>query len=75
MFVSVESPVHSVGYLGLVGSNEHSWGWDLGRCKANHDSNNKYGKEYPTNLLPGEIFVVPEKFLGEKILIFLLNPN
>jgi SPRY domain-containing SOCS box protein 1/4 len=38
IFVSAETAVHSVGYQCLVGSNEHSWGWDIGRFKAIHNS-------------------------------------
>jgi SPRY domain-containing SOCS box protein 1/4 len=61
----VEAPVHSVGYQSLIGNNEHSWGWDLGRCKAYHDSKNQSGSPYPANLKPDESFVVPDKFLGK----------
>ena len=60
-----EAPVHHVGYQSLVGSNEFSWGWDLGRNKAYHDSKNKQGSTYPANLRHDETFVVPDKFLGE----------
>ena len=63
--LSAEAPVHSVGYQSLVGNNEHSWGWDLGRCKAYHDSKNQPGSPYPANLKPDESFVVPDKFLGK----------
>ena len=62
---AVEAPVHSVGYQSLIGNNEHSWGWDLGRCKAYHDSKNQSGSPYPANLKPDESFVVPDKFLGK----------
>ncbi len=65
----VEAPVHSVGYQSLIGNNEHSWGWDLGRCKAYHDSKNQSGTPYP-NLKPDESFVVPDKFLGKKKINF-----
>ncbi len=68
IFFPVEAPVHSVGYQSLVGNNEHSWGWDLGRCKAYHDSKNQSGSPYPANLKPDESFVVPDKFLGEPFL-------
>ena len=57
--------MHSVGYQSLVGNNENSWGWDLGRCKAIHNNKNNPGKAYPPNLRPDETFVVPDKFLGE----------
>ena len=61
-----EAPVHSVGYQSLVGNNEHSWGWDLGRNKVYHDSKNTDGRPYPM-LKSGEGFVVPDKFSGENI--------
>lgn len=59
---TVEAPVHSVGYQSLVGSNEHSWGWDLGRNKVYHNSKNNPGVTYPANLKHDESFVVPDKF-------------
>jgi len=61
-FSTVEAPVHSVGYQSLVGSNEHSWGWDLGRNKVYHNSKNNPGVTYPANLKHDESFVVPDKF-------------
>lgn len=60
---TAEAPVHHVGYQSLVGSNEFSWGWDLGRNKVYHDSKNKPGTTYPANLRHDETFVVPDKFL------------
>ena len=62
-----DAPVHSVGYQSLVGNNEHSWGWDLGRNKVYHDSKNQAGKPYPSNLPNDEPFVVPDKFLGRTL--------
>ena len=59
-----EAPLHAVGYQSLVGNNEHSWGWDLGRNKVYHDSKNQPGKPYPANLKHDEAFVVPDTFLG-----------
>lgn len=61
---TAEAPVHSVGYQSLVGNNEHSWGWDLGRNKVYHDSKNQPGKPYPANLKHDEAFVVPDTFLA-----------
>ncbi|XP_065564799.1 protein gustavus-like isoform X2 [Artemia franciscana] len=59
-----EAPLHSVGYQSLIGSNEHSWGWDLGRNKLFHDNrNNNGGVTYPASLKNDETFVVPDKFL------------
>ena len=62
---SAEAPIHSVGYQSLVGNNEHSWGWDLGRNKVYHNSKVNPGVTYPPNLKHDETFVVPDKFLGE----------
>lgn len=58
-----EAPLHSVGYQSLIGNNEHSWGWDLGRNKVYHDSKNQSGETYPRQLTQDETFVVPDKFL------------
>uniref|UniRef100_A0A1B6CWC1 B30.2/SPRY domain-containing protein n=2 Tax=Clastoptera arizonana TaxID=38151 RepID=A0A1B6CWC1_9HEMI len=58
-----DAPLHSVGYQSLVGSNDQSWGWDLGRNKLYHDSKNNAGITYPALLKPDETFVVPDKFL------------
>lgn len=60
---TIDAPVHSVGYQSLVGNNEHSWGWDLGRNKVYHDSKNNAGIPYPSHLKDSEPFVVPDKFL------------
>merc|ERR1719297_37146 len=60
---TAEAPIHSVGYQSLVGNNEHSWGWDLGRNKVYHDSKNQTGETYPKTLSSDETFVVPDKFL------------
>lgn len=59
---TAEAPVHSVGYQSLVGNNEHSWGWDLGRNKLYHDSKNVPGITYPAKASE-ESFSVPDKFL------------
>ncbi|XP_065215817.1 protein gustavus isoform X2 [Planococcus citri] len=58
-----EAPLHSVGYQSLVGSNDQSWGWDLGRNKLFHDSKNNPAVTYPALLKPDETFIVPDKFL------------
>lgn len=58
-----DAPLHSVGYQSLVGSNDQSWGWDLGRNKLYHDSKNNAGIVYPAILKPDETFIVPDKFL------------
>ncbi|XP_058058978.1 protein gustavus [Anopheles bellator] len=62
---TAEAPLHSVGYHSLVGMNEHSWGWDLGRNKLCHNTHNKScpGVIYPAILKPEETFLVPDKFL------------
>lgn len=59
-----DAPLHSVGYQSLVGSNDQSWGWDLGRNKLYHDSKSYDGITYPALLKPDETFIVPDKFLG-----------
>lgn len=63
---TADAPLHSVGYQSLVGNNELSWGWDLGRNKLYHDSRNSNGQTYPTLLKSDETFIVPDKFLGER---------
>lgn len=60
---TIDAPLHSVGYQSLVGSNDQSWGWDLGRNRLYHNSKNNTGLTYPTLLKPDETFVVPDKFL------------
>ena len=50
-------------FQSLIGNNEHSWGWDLGRNKVYHDSKNQSGETYPRTLSSDETFVVPDKFL------------
>lgn len=59
---TIDAPLHSVGYQSLIGNNEHSWGWDLGRNKVYHDSKNQNGETYPKTLNSDETFVVPDKF-------------
>jgi SPRY domain-containing SOCS box protein 1/4 len=60
---TADAPLNSVGYQSLVGSNDQSWGWDLGRNKLYHDSKNTTsGITYPTLLKPDENFVVPDSF-------------
>lgn len=51
-------------FQSLVGSNDQSWGWDLGRNKLYHDSKNNAGITYPALLKADETFIVPDKFLG-----------
>lgn len=60
---TADAPLHSVGYQSLVGHNEHSWGWDLGRNKTYHNSEKFPGTTYPPFLDADENFVVPDKFL------------
>jgi len=60
---TADAPIHSLGYVSLVGSDENSWSWDLGRSKAYHDGNNKSGTRYPAFLSPVQTFAVPETFL------------
>ena len=54
-----DAPLHSAGYQSLVGSNSQSWGWDLGRCKAYHNSESVPGEQYPAY----NSYQVPDTFL------------
>ena len=59
----------------LIGNNEHSWGWDLGRNKVYHGKN-PAGDTYPKTLSSDEAFVVPDKFLRKSgIFICLIKSN
>lgn len=65
---TADAPLTCVGYRSLVGSDDNSWGWDLGRNKLFHSGkyhrDEKSGcKVYPTFLDADENFVVPEKLL------------
>jgi len=60
---TIDAPLHSVGYQSLIGNNDQTWGWDLGRNKAYHDSNQLPGRTYPSCLGPDQTFQVPDKFL------------
>lgn len=64
---TLTAPLHSVGYQSLVGSNDQSWGWDLGRNKLYHDSKNQAGTTYPAILKSDENFTVPDSFYGTVI--------
>lgn len=58
-----EAILHSQGYQSLVGSNDQSWGWDLGRNKLYHNAKQgNSGITYPSLLNNDETFVVPDKF-------------
>lgn len=60
-----KSPLHCVGYQSLIGSNPESWGWDLGRNRACHNTKatNHPPPIYPKMLKQDEVFVVPDKFM------------
>ena len=65
---TADAPLTCVGYRSLVGADDKSWGWDLGRNKLYHGGKHyrdeKSGcKVYPTFLDSDENFVVPEKIL------------
>jgi len=57
--------LHCVGYQSLIGSTEESWGWDLGRNRACHNTKNTNipPPVYPKMLKPDESFAVPDKFM------------
>ena len=59
---------HLRPFQSLIGNNEHSWGWDLGRNKVYHGKN-PAGDTYPKTLSSDEAFVVPDKFLRKSDLI------
>lgn len=58
-----EAPLHIQGYKSLVGLNDQSWGWDLGRNMLYHNSSINPGITYPSILKPGETYHVPDKIL------------
>ena len=55
----------SAGYQSLVGSNKHSWGWDLGRNRADHDGDHTTYPSLPPSSTGGaeKPFTVPDTFL------------
>lgn len=59
-----KSPLHCVGYQSLIGSNPDSWGWDLGRNRACHNTKASAVPPpvYPRMLKPDENFVVSDQF-------------
>lgn len=57
-----EAPLHSPGYQSLVGSTVQSWGWDVGRAKAYHNSDTVPGVPYPATA-PSSGLTVPDRFL------------
>ena len=60
-----KTPLHCVGYQSLIGSNGESWGWDLGRNRACHNTKATgiAPPVYPKMLKPDESFVVPDNFM------------
>jgi len=53
------APLHVQGYQSLVGSNDQSWGWDLGRKKAFHSNNSV---QFPRSISHHHQWTVPETF-------------
>lgn len=51
---TIKAPLHCPGYQALVGMNQESWGWDLGRNKLYHKgSNSVYAStQYPSSGSP-----------------------
>lgn len=77
---SDKTALHCVGYQSLIGSNNESWGWDLGRNRACH--NTKVSSQpppvYPKMIKTDETFIVPDNFMmcldmDEGTLSFLAN--
>jgi len=62
---SDKTALHCVGYQSLIGANNESWGWDLGRSRACHNTKgtNQPPPVYPKTLKPDESFVVPDTFM------------
>nr|NP_001027614.1 Ci-META3 [Ciona intestinalis]BAB79622.1 Ci-META3 [Ciona intestinalis] len=60
-----EAALTCMGYRSLIGQNNESWGWDLGRNKLFHGGkvHRNEKKTYPSYLESDENFVVPEKVL------------
>ena len=58
---TADAPLTSVGYSCLIGSNEHSWGWDLSRNETHHGSS---VLSYPQDIRDEENFYVPDRFKG-----------
>jgi len=57
-----EAVLHCVGYQSLVGNTDHSWGWDLGRKKAYHNSAANGGTNYPPSITHHHQWTVPDRF-------------
>lgn len=72
-----DAPLHCVGYTSLIGSNEQSWGWDIGRNLLYHDSKINSEIQYPGSDI-NDNFAVPDNFLvildmDEGTLSFMVN--
>ncbi len=70
---TADAPLHYVGYTSLVGRDAHSWGWDLRQNKLLHDCREPFHPDvptYPSCLGPDATFVVPDVFLGGKLIIY-----
>jgi len=62
---TLQAQVQEDGYCCLVGSNNNSWGWDLGRKKALHtggDSSLVQAKLFPPSLTHHHQWTVPDSF-------------
>jgi len=61
-----KTPLHCVGYQSLIGSGPDSYGWDLGRNRACHNTKANIHTPppvYPKILKADESFVVPDTFM------------
>lgn len=56
---TADAPLNCVGYSCLIGSNEHSWGWDLSRNETHHRDELH---SYPEDIRYDENFYVPDRF-------------
>jgi len=61
---TIDAALHAAGYQGLIGCDENSYGFDMGRNKLYHDIKNREVGTYPTGLGTDETLVVPDDFLA-----------
>jgi len=54
-----DAPLHSTGYQALIGCNENSWGWDIGRKECVHDGT---VHNYPSVVRNHYQWTVPDNF-------------
>lgn len=60
---TIDAALHAQGYQALIGCDENSWGWDMGRNKLYHDIKNCEVTNYPIQPEGCENLTVPDEFL------------